>query len=73
MVLAINPGVFVSISLVHSEDKSFDSCPQGPVSLTRYKALAAQAPANVAPPEVVGGVLSNAPGAVAGWQITRAK
>lgn len=44
---------------------------QGSTSLARYQRLSAQAETNVAPPEVVGGFLRNAPGAVAGWQVVR--
>ncbi|KAF2420204.1 hypothetical protein EJ08DRAFT_665693 [Tothia fuscella] len=46
---------------------------RGANSLARYKTLAAQADANIAPPDVVGGYLINAPiGAVAGYQVVRA-
>jgi len=45
----------------------------GATSLARYQSLSAQAGANIAGPVVMGGFLSNAPGAVAGWQVTRSQ
>jgi len=43
----------------------------GPASLESYTSLSANAEANVAPAVLVGGFLRNAPGAVAGAQITQ--